>query len=94
PEWSARGMPVAYLWSSAQGFVTDNGDALMSLFSNEINGREYERTIHEVASRLATVFASLKVSASPSALQGFPGSVWKDSPLLYIGGHACPLQVS
>eukprot|EP00897_Mesotaenium_endlicherianum_P003554 jgi/Mesen1/3226/ME000187S02389 len=53
---------LEYLTVDMQGFVTEQGSALGQLFGDAIDdsSMDYERAIDSIASRLATVFASLK----------------------------------
>lgn len=47
-----------------QGFTTDNDVALEQLFGEHSEGtRDYDSCIETIATRLSTVFASLKVLA-------------------------------
>eukprot|EP00475_Leptophrys_vorax_P027310 TRINITY_DN3892_c0_g1_i1.p1 TRINITY_DN3892_c0_g1~~TRINITY_DN3892_c0_g1_i1.p1 ORF type:complete len:678 (+),score=65.01 TRINITY_DN3892_c0_g1_i1:64-2097(+) len=43
-----------------QGFITEHENAVVTLFQENIRTQDYELVIDEVATRLATVFASLK----------------------------------
>lgn len=46
-----------------QGFITDHDKALEELFSDDAgNSRRFDAYLNEMATRIATVFASLKVS--------------------------------
>lgn len=50
-----------------QGFTTDNDGALEKLFGEHSEGtRDYDACIETIATRLSTVFASLKVLADQS----------------------------
>lgn len=44
-----------------QGFVTSHDDAMHRLFREQLDQNDYEILIGDIATRLATVFASLKV---------------------------------
>jgi len=58
---SLREMNLEYFCIDSQGFSTDHEMALEQLFGeNNENSRDYEVCLNTVASRLATVFASLK----------------------------------
>lgn len=47
--------------STAQGFVTDNEKALEVLFGDDEGSRSGDACLNEIATRIATVFASLRV---------------------------------
>ncbi|CAM6128065.1 unnamed protein product [Calypogeia fissa] len=56
-----REMNLEYLTIDTQGFSTDNDRALEQLFGEHSEGtRDYEVCLETIASRLSTVFASLK----------------------------------
>lgn len=44
-----------------QGFITDNGTALEELFGDEASSRRADEHLNVMATRIATVFASLRV---------------------------------
>lgn len=46
---------------SMQGFITNNERALEDLFGNEENNRKGVACLNAMATRIATVFASLRV---------------------------------
>ncbi|MCO5587796.1 hypothetical protein L7F22_041748 [Adiantum nelumboides] len=55
-------MNLEYLTIDSQAFSTDNGRALEQLFGEHSEGsREYSACLNTIATRLGTVFASLKV---------------------------------
>ncbi|MCO5559680.1 hypothetical protein L7F22_013281 [Adiantum nelumboides] len=57
-----REMNLEYLTIDSQAFSTDNGRALEQLFGEHSEGsREYSACLNTIATRLGTVFASLKV---------------------------------
>lgn len=56
-----REMNLEYLAIDTQGFTTDNDGALEKLFGEHSEGtRDYDACIETIATRLSTVFASLK----------------------------------
>ncbi|MCO5547266.1 hypothetical protein L7F22_000713 [Adiantum nelumboides] len=56
-----REMNLEYLTIDSQAFSTDNGRALEQLFGEHSEGsRDYNATLNTIATRLGTVFASLK----------------------------------
>eukprot|EP00262_Sarcandra_glabra_P016883 TRINITY_DN5629_c0_g1_i1.p1 TRINITY_DN5629_c0_g1~~TRINITY_DN5629_c0_g1_i1.p1 ORF type:complete len:567 (+),score=90.36 TRINITY_DN5629_c0_g1_i1:2-1702(+) len=55
-----REMNLEYFAIDSQGFVTDNERALEELFGDEDNSRSYNSCLHTMATRIATVFASLR----------------------------------
>ena len=65
PRFLPRDLPQANLefhTVDIQGFVTANDDAMHRLFRENIDQGDYELLINDIATRLATVFASLKAS--------------------------------
>ncbi|KAK2651960.1 hypothetical protein Ddye_011816 [Dipteronia dyeriana] len=55
-----REMNLEYFAIDSQGFVTDNERALEELFGDEEDSRKGDACLNEIATRIATVFASLK----------------------------------
>ncbi|XP_022739042.1 SNARE-interacting protein KEULE-like isoform X5 [Durio zibethinus] len=55
-----REMNLEYFAIDSQGFITDNGKALEDLFGNEENTRIGDACLNVMATRIATVFASLR----------------------------------
>ncbi|KAL5721457.1 STXBP unc-18 S1 [Ranunculus cassubicifolius] len=56
-----REMNLEYFAIDSQGFITDNERALEELFGENVeNSRTYDTCLNEMATRIATVFASLK----------------------------------
>ncbi|KAK2651964.1 hypothetical protein Ddye_011820 [Dipteronia dyeriana] len=55
-----REMNLEYFAIDSQGFVTDNERALEELFGDEEDSRKGDTCLNEIATRIATVFASLK----------------------------------
>jgi syntaxin-binding protein 1 len=45
-----------------QGFITNNERALEELFGDEMNSRQAAMCLNVMATRIATVFASLRVN--------------------------------
>ncbi|KAF5729905.1 SNARE-interacting protein KEULE-like isoform X1 [Tripterygium wilfordii] len=56
-----REMNLEYFAIDSQGFVTDNDRALEELFGDEENPRKGAACLNVMATRIATVFASLRV---------------------------------
>jgi hypothetical protein len=57
-----REMNLEYLTVDTQGFITDNDEALELLFGGSNEGtRKFDKCIETIATRLSTVFASMKV---------------------------------
>jgi len=57
-----REMNLEYLTVDTQGFITDNDEALELLFGESNEGtRKFDKCIETIATRLSTVFASMKV---------------------------------
>ncbi|KAH8960961.1 hypothetical protein BDL97_05G025200 [Sphagnum fallax] len=56
-----REMNLEYLTVDTQGFITDNDEALELLFGESNEGtRKFDKCIETIATRLSTVFASMK----------------------------------
>ncbi|KAK4435129.1 SNARE-interacting protein KEULE [Sesamum alatum] len=55
-----REMNLEYFAIDSQGFVTDNEKALEELFGNEESSRKGDACLNMMATRIATVFASLR----------------------------------
>ncbi|TXG70282.1 hypothetical protein EZV62_005217 [Acer yangbiense] len=55
-----REMNLEYFAIDSQGFVTDNERALEELFVDEEDSRKGDACLNEIATRIATVFASLR----------------------------------
>ncbi|KAK0596971.1 hypothetical protein LWI29_020600 [Acer saccharum] len=55
-----REMNLEYFAIDSQGFVTDNERALEELFGDEEDSRKGDACLNEIATRIATVFASLR----------------------------------
>ncbi|KAK4837500.1 hypothetical protein QYF36_005980 [Acer negundo] len=55
-----REMNLEYFAIDSQGFVTDNERALEDLFGDEEDSRKGDACLNEIATRIATVFASLR----------------------------------
>ncbi|CAI5500707.1 unnamed protein product [Closterium sp. Naga37s-1] len=55
-----REMNLEVLTVDIQGYVTEHDSALVELFKEDISTREYELLIDDIATRLSTVFASMK----------------------------------
>ncbi|KAL5743812.1 hypothetical protein ACOSP7_026677 [Xanthoceras sorbifolium] len=55
-----REMNLEYFAIDSQGFVTDNERALEELFGDEEDSRKRDACLNEIATRIATVFASLR----------------------------------
>lgn len=53
---------------SLQGFITNNENALEDLYNDEENHRRADVCLNEVAKRIATVLASLKVQDTKPTL--------------------------
>ncbi|XVF52706.1 hypothetical protein PTKIN_Ptkin05aG0040100 [Pterospermum kingtungense] len=53
-------MNLEYFAIDSQGFITDNGKALEDIFGDEENTRKGDACLNMMASRIATVFASLR----------------------------------
>ncbi|XWS38495.1 hypothetical protein CRYUN_Cryun19dG0136100 [Craigia yunnanensis] len=53
-------MNLEYFAIDSQGFITDNGKALEDLFGDEENTRKGDACLNVMATRIATVFASLR----------------------------------
>ncbi|XVF10755.1 hypothetical protein REPUB_Repub07fG0210200 [Reevesia pubescens] len=53
-------MNLEYFAIDSQGFITDNGKALEDLFADEENTRKGDACLNVMATRIATVFASLR----------------------------------
>ncbi|WRX18274.1 Sec1-like protein - like 7 [Theobroma cacao] len=53
-------MNLEYFAIDGQGFITDNGKALEDLFGDEENTRKGDACLNVMATRVATVFASLR----------------------------------
>ena len=59
-------LPLEVIYYSTQGFITDNERALEELFVDEEDSRKGDACLNVMASRIATVFASLRVSIMAS----------------------------
>ncbi|XP_057511196.1 SNARE-interacting protein KEULE-like [Actinidia eriantha] len=57
---SLREMNLEYFAIDSQGFITDNERALEELFGDEESTRKGDACLNEMATRIATVFASLR----------------------------------
>ncbi|XP_038725305.1 SNARE-interacting protein KEULE-like isoform X2 [Tripterygium wilfordii] len=57
---SLREMNLEYFATDSQGFVTDNDRALEELYGDEENPRKGDACLNVMATRIATVFASLR----------------------------------
>nr|KYP56441.1 SNARE-interacting protein KEULE [Cajanus cajan] len=55
-----REMNLEYFTIDSQGFITNNERALEELFGDEVNNRKAVECLHVMATRIATVFASLR----------------------------------
>ncbi|KAK4743879.1 hypothetical protein SAY87_010191 [Trapa incisa] len=55
-----REMNLEYFAIDTQGFITDNGRALEDIFGNDENTRHGDACLNVMATRVATVFASLR----------------------------------
>lgn len=53
---------IVYLNLLTQAFITEHERALDDLFGDVENSRKFDACLNTMATRLATVFASLKVS--------------------------------
>nr|XP_011464877.1 PREDICTED: SNARE-interacting protein KEULE-like isoform X1 [Fragaria vesca subsp. vesca] len=58
-------MNLEYYAIDSQGFVTNNQRALQQLYGDKDDSREAEACLNEMAARVATVFASLRVEELP-----------------------------
>lgn len=71
-----------------QGFITDHETALEELFSEDAEkSRKFEVCLNTMATRIATVFASLKVWIYKKLVKNYDTTKWKY-------GQTCKVQMS